>query len=560
MSQSEVTVNHLEPSIHWDSGVLVAIDQRVLPHEYRNLRMETVDELIVAIQELAIRGAPLIGLAGGFGVALSAFRHRLQDGGVDEAAVRAEAARLATARPTAANLAWGVQRALARLAEGPEAVLAESRAMLEEDTEVNLAAARRAADLLDELLPDRPLRVLTHCNTGRLATATTGTALGTILELAARGRVTEVLVDETRPLLQGARLTAWELAQAGIPHRVCVDSAAAFAISQGLIDCVFVGADRIAANGDTANKIGTYSVALAAARTGIPFVVVAPESTWDARLPDGSGIEIEERAAAEVTSIGGVQVAPAGARAYNPAFDVTPADLITAVVSERRVFRPGASAEALGTAIAGFCRTFYDRGWMPGTAGNLSVRSPAVADTMLITQSGLDKGELTWRDMVALNVRTSRPLDPDAPKPSSEAAIHAVVYRRTNAGAVIHVHAPYSTAAAGQAMRNGGTLRVRDLELLKGLGLDDPAAAEIPVVRNHARVSHIADEIDVHLGAYPMAPPAVLIADHGITVWGRDLAEARNRLECLEAICQLLLLDAGSRPADLTSLPEGTLT
>jgi methylthioribose-1-phosphate isomerase len=332
-----------EPSIRWDSGAIIAIDQRVLPHDYRTLRIETVDELITAIRELAVRGAPLIGLAGGLGVALSAHRHRSPDGAVDETAVRSEAARLATARPTAANLVWGVERVLRRLAEGPEAVLAEAQAMIDEDTGANRAAARRAADLLDELLPGRRLRVLTHCNSGRLATATTGTALGAILELHARGRVTEVFADETRPLLQGARLTTWELAEAGVPHRLCVDSAAAFAISRGLVDCVLVGADRIAANGDTANKIGTYAVALAAARAAIPFVVVAPESTWDPGLADGTGIVIEERPAAEVTAFAGTPAAPEGTRAYNPAFDVTPADLITAVVTETRVFRPAAA-------------------------------------------------------------------------------------------------------------------------------------------------------------------------------------------------------------------------
>jgi S-methyl-5-thioribose-1-phosphate isomerase len=329
----------VESSLRWHDGLVVAIDQRALPHEYRLLRLATVDQVIDAIRSLAIRGAPAIGLAGALGVALSAHRHRSATG-VDEVAVRADAARLSRARPTAVNLAWGVRRALGHLAAGPEAVLHEAMTMLAEDAAVNRAAVRRAADLVEALLPERPLRLLTHCNTGRLATAAVGTALGAILELADRGRIEEVLVDETRPLLQGARLTAWELAEAKVPYRLCVDSAAAASMSRGLVDCVLVGADRIAANGDTANKIGTYGIAVAAARHDIPFIVVAPESTWDEDLPDGSGIVIEDRAPEEVTGFAGTAIAPADARVHNPAFDVTPAELITALVSEHGTIRP----------------------------------------------------------------------------------------------------------------------------------------------------------------------------------------------------------------------------
>lgn len=329
-------------TLRWEDDAVAIVDQRALPHELRVLRLRDVDQLIDAIRSLAVRGAPAIGLAGALGVALSAHRHR-RDGAVDDAAVRADARRLADARPTAANLAWGVGRALARLPDGPEAVLAEAAAMLAEDAVVNRAATIRAADLVASLLPDRPLRVLTHCNTGRLAAGSVGTALGAVLALAEAGRLTEVLVGETRPLLQGARLTAWELDTAGVPYRLCVDSAAAAAMSRGLVDCVLLGADRIAANGDVANKIGTYGLAVAAAHHGIPFVVVAPESTWDRGLPDGSGIVIEERTAEEVTAFSGVATAPAGAAAFNPAFDVTPAELVTAIVTEERVYRCGQS-------------------------------------------------------------------------------------------------------------------------------------------------------------------------------------------------------------------------
>jgi methylthioribose-1-phosphate isomerase len=209
---------------------------------------------------------------------------------------------------------------------------------LEEDERINREAAARAADLVLDLCPPRPLRLLTHCNAGALATAGEwGTALGTVFELAARGAVESVVVDETRPLLQGARLTAWELGRAGIPYRICVDSAAAELMRRGLVDCVVVGADRIAANGDVANKIGTYGLAVSAAYHRVPMIVVAPESTVDEELADGDRIVIEERDPGEVRSVHGVLVAPADADAFNPAFDVTPAELLTAVVTERRV-------------------------------------------------------------------------------------------------------------------------------------------------------------------------------------------------------------------------------
>ncbi|MEV4104622.1 S-methyl-5-thioribose-1-phosphate isomerase [Nonomuraea sp. NPDC049649] len=318
-------------SIDWHDGAVVAVDQRALPGEYRLMRLTTVDEVIGAIRTLAVRGAPAIGAAGAFAVALAALATP------DERQVRAEAERIAAARPTAVNLRWAVDRVLRRLPEGADAVLDEALALLTEDEETTRAAASRAAGYVLAVCERRPLRLLTHCNTGRLATVAWGTALGAIRELAAAGHVAEVLAGETRPLLQGARLTAWELAEAGIPHRLCVDSAGPAAIAAGLVDCVLVGADRIAANGDTANKIGTYALAVAAARHGVPFVVVAPESTLDPAIADGRDIVIEERAADEVTGYADRAVAPAGTRVYNPAFDVTPRELITAIVTENTV-------------------------------------------------------------------------------------------------------------------------------------------------------------------------------------------------------------------------------
>ncbi|MBK1786905.1 S-methyl-5-thioribose-1-phosphate isomerase [Prauserella cavernicola] len=319
-------------TIDWTDGAVVIVDQCALPAEHRLLRLETVTELIGAIQRLAVRGAPALGAAGALGVALAARAH---DG--DAGAVRADAERLATARPTAVNLRWGVERALAKLPGGTEAVLAEALTLLDEDVRVNREASGHAARLLLDRCERRPLRLLTHCNTGRLAAVDWGTALGVVRHLHAARQLEYVLADETRPLLQGARLTAWELAQEKIPYRLLPDSAAAAAMARGLVDAVVVGADRIAANGDTANKIGTYAVALAAARHGLPFVVVAPSSTVDGELPDGGAIVLEQRAPEEVTHVAGTLVAPEGAEAFNPAFDVTPVDLITAVVTEHGV-------------------------------------------------------------------------------------------------------------------------------------------------------------------------------------------------------------------------------
>ncbi|MFD6069594.1 S-methyl-5-thioribose-1-phosphate isomerase [Amycolatopsis lurida] len=318
-------------TIDWTGDAVTIIDQTVLPAEYRVLELRTVGELVDAVQRLAVRGAPALGAAGALGVVLAA-----RAGGD----VEAEAHRVAQARPTAVNLSWGVSRALAKLPEGPEAVLAEALAILDEDERINHEASRLAAAVVLEHCERRPLRLLSHCNAGHLATVSWGSALGVVWHLQARGLVESVLVDETRPLLQGARLTAWELAEAGVPYRIQPDAAAAAAMSRGLVDCVLVGADRIAANGDVANKIGTYGLAIAAKHHGVPFVVVAPSSTVDTSMPDGAGIVIEERDPGEVLSFGGTKVAPEGAEVFNPAFDVTPFELVTAVVTEQGVLRP----------------------------------------------------------------------------------------------------------------------------------------------------------------------------------------------------------------------------
>src|SRR5579863_5413334 len=322
----------------WRDGHIEALDQTVLPHQIRTLRIGTVDELVRAITSLAIRGAPVLGAAGALGVALAV--HQGQAEGWDDARRDAEISRIAAARPTAVNLSREVAAVAARIGAGPAAAEAAALAVLEVSAEVSRQISERGAAYLVEACGDRPLRVHTHCNTGALACLGWGTALGVIRALHARGALSQVIVDETRPLLQGARLTCWELGQLGIEHRLACDGAAPFLISQGLADAVVVGADRIAANGDVANKIGTYSLALAAHRAGIPFVVAAPESTIDPSTASGAHIPLELRADEEVTSFQGVRAAPAGTRALNYAFDVTPADLVTAIVTEDRVIRP----------------------------------------------------------------------------------------------------------------------------------------------------------------------------------------------------------------------------
>jgi methylthioribose-1-phosphate isomerase len=321
-------------TIDWVDGEIRLIDQTLLPDRLVVLRVRDVDTLIDAIARLAVRGAPALGVAGAMGVALLASRHP-----ADEAAVRAGATRLRAARPTAVNLAWGVDRALAKLGEGPAAVREEALAVRDEDIAACTAMAVRGADLVRELVARPRVRVMTICNTGALAAVERGTALAVVGELHARGLLEEALPLETRPLLQGARLTAWELQRMGAPFRLLVDGAAASVLARGLADVVLIGADRITANGDTANKVGSFALALAARHAGVPLLVVAPESTVDAATPDGAGIEIEERGADEVTGFRGLRTAPAGTRTLNPAFDVTPASLVTAIVTDRRVIR-----------------------------------------------------------------------------------------------------------------------------------------------------------------------------------------------------------------------------
>jgi methylthioribose-1-phosphate isomerase len=354
------------PALRWldppAGPAIELLDQTRLPAQESVVSCTDVPALVDAIQRLVVRGAPILGVAGAYGVALAALR------GDD---VPAAAAVIAAARPTAVNLGWGAGRALAAyqraLADGVvadsavaagraagRAALAEARAIAAQDAAASAAIA--ASGL--ELVPPGA-RILTHCNTGALVSAGEGTAFAVVLAAHRAGRLAKLWVDETRPLLQGARLTAYEAARAGIEHAVLADGAAASLMAAGQVDLVITGADRIAADGSVANKVGTYSLAVLARHHNVPFIVAAPVSTVDLNTPDGASIPVEQRSPREVTMMAGQQVTPAATAAYNPAFDVTPPSLITAIVTERGVLMPvtAGNLRDLGAGHEQICRS-----------------------------------------------------------------------------------------------------------------------------------------------------------------------------------------------------------
>ncbi len=329
-------------TIEWHNGTVRLIDQRKLPHHLVVEECTDYRQLAAAIKEMHIRGAPAIGVAAAFGLALVA--HHSRASSPDELLRELEEAAsvLGNTRPTAVNLFWALDRILAKahshqgnLASLKEAVIAEALLIAEEDVETNKKMGLHGAKLIKD-----GSNILTHCNTGALATVDYGTALGVIRTAWEQGKRIHVWVDETRPRLQGARLTAWELKQLGIPATLIPDNAAGMLMRQGKVDIVLVGADRIAANGDVANKIGTYNLAVLAHEHGIPFYSVAPTSTIDLSIPSGEHIPIEERDPSEVTHIEGIPIAPEGFPVYNPAFDVTPHRFITGIVTEKGIVYP----------------------------------------------------------------------------------------------------------------------------------------------------------------------------------------------------------------------------
>ncbi len=327
-------------TIQWTDGGVRMIDQTRLPLEEKYVTCRTYEEVADAIRRMVIRGAPAIGVAAAMGVALGAGR---QDGADFEARFEEICSTLAGTRPTAVNLFWAIDRmkkVYASVRGEPverirQRLVEEALLIREDDIEINRAIGRNGAPLV----PDHKT-VLTHCNAGALATAGYGTALGVIRAAIEAGKQVDVFADETRPFLQGARLTVWELRQDGIPTTLITDNMAGHFLKSGRIGCVVVGADRIAANGDVANKVGTYPLSVLAKENGVPFFVAAPISTLDLTLASGDQIPIEQRAASEVTHVFGQAVAPAGVAVENPAFDVTPARYVTAIITERGVARP----------------------------------------------------------------------------------------------------------------------------------------------------------------------------------------------------------------------------
>lgn len=332
------------PTIGWNDDRIVMIDQRKLPGREVYVECRTAKEVARAITTMVIRGAPAIGVAAAMGIALGMRNSRSTGTRQFTVEFNQTCDLMAGTRPTAVNLFWAIARmkqtfgAGALAGESPaelaERLRREADAIHDEDV-----ASCRAMGAFGETVVPTGARILTHCNAGALATAGYGTALGVIRAAAERGKVAQVFADETRPFLQGARLTAWELVRDGIPTTVITDSMAGPLMRQGRLDMVVVGADRIAANGDVANKIGTYTVAMMAQAHDIPFYVAAPLSTIDLETPDGSGIPIEERAAKEITHMAGTAVTPEGASVWNPAFDVTPHSLITGIITERGIAR-----------------------------------------------------------------------------------------------------------------------------------------------------------------------------------------------------------------------------
>ncbi len=342
-------------TVEWDSGAVKMIDQRALPWKLEFVRLETAEAVAESIQNMTVRGAPAIGAAAGFGMALAARASKADAIGALAQDLRKAAELLKAARPTAVNLAWAVDKLLEIAASDEfsnpddlrDVLLQAAKRIADEDVAINKRMAQRGA----ALVPDGAT-ILHHCNTGALATVDYGTALGVVRSAFELGKKIHVLLDETRPRLQGSRLSAWELDRLGVSYDIIPDAAAGYYMGQGEVDIILVGADRIAANGDVANKIGTYQLAIMAQAHGIPFYTVAPTSTIDLALSSGAQIPIEQRDPAEVTTPYGNPIVPAHFKARNPAFDVTPHRYLSGIVTERGIARPPFNA-SLRRAVAG---------------------------------------------------------------------------------------------------------------------------------------------------------------------------------------------------------------
>jgi methylthioribose-1-phosphate isomerase len=579
-----LTVQAVPPPLLWDDDRLLVLDQRRLPAQEQWLCCRTVRDVADAIAGLAVRGAPAIGSAVAFGLALAT--RDIDDGGRLREDFDGASAMLLATRPTAVNL----QRALAGGREVFEAALRAGAG------DVGAAMLRWAQEMVVEQLDvDRRLaehgmtllqagdRALTHCHTGRIATGGLGTAAA-VLEAAHRnGRLAMVWVDETRPLLQGARLTAWELGRAGVPYTLVTDSSAGLLMARGLVDAVFVGADRIAANGDVANKIGTYTVAVLARHHEIPFYVVAPRSTLDPGTACGDDIVLEERDPGEVTAFGATPTAPDDARALNMAFDVTPSDLVSAIVTEVGVLRapydrsigralacagdvadrdptaadqppsrarssaPAGSPSTCAAAeigaplceeLAAVGRLLYARGWLPGTGGNLSAVVGLEPLRLAVTASGVDKGRIAPADLVVVDAAGT--VLAGAGRASNEVALHLAILRaRPDARAVLHTHSTWNTLASLAAAPE---LELTGYEQLKGLaGVRGPDHRErLAILENEQDLALLAGRAEAILRS-SLSSHGLLLRGHGLYTWGSCLAEAQRHVETLEFLLELLV-------------------
>ena len=466
------------PKPIWLEGQQVfMIDQTKLPVELDVIEIRTEEQMWDAIKRLVVRGAPAIGLAGAFGVYLGAAR-KLEQGILTKdnfiAEVHRTGAYLDTSRPTAVNLHWAVTRmdgvAEALVASGEQDVhklvqglLAECEAMLAEDIAACRAIGEYGADLLETIPGFHTM--LTHCNAGALATSMYGTALAPAYIMQERGNNIAVYSDETRPLLQGARLTAWDLSQSGIPVTSICDNMAGVVMAQGKVQAVIVGADRIASNGDTANKIGTYTVAILAKEHGIPFYVAAPLSTVDFAIANGTQIPIEERKEEEIRQFNGRQTVPDDAAVFNPAFDVTPAQYITAIITEKGVAYPpfqqnlaalrhdlpttGSVVYELQQQVAKAAKQMAKDGLASGSFGNVSAASRE-HNLLAITPSGVVYDEMEAEDICIVQLDgTVVEGYTNRYRPSSELPMHCAIYEaRADVNAIVHTHSPYCTAYA----------------------------------------------------------------------------------------------------------------
>ncbi len=565
------------PPLRWEGDSLLVLDQRELPTQEQWLRCDDAERVARAIARLAVRGAPAIGLAAAFGLALAT------RGDDDEHLVadfdRAAELLLAT-RPTAVDLQRALELgrrvfdAARRDARDVGAAMLEfAQKMLVDQHDIDQRLAAHGM----KLMAAAP-RVLTHCHTGSLATGGLGTAAAVLKAAHLGGCLAMVWVGETRPLLQGARLTTWELGRAGVPYTLVTDSSAGMLMARGLVDAVVVGADRIAANGDVANKIGTYSLAVLAQHHDIPFYVVAPRSTFDPATARGADIVLEERAAAEVIAFGGVLTAPDDAPALNMAFDVTPAALVSAIITEVGALRApyersialalarrdddggeGLAVEHVRTAskpsiaqasavtevdtpvaegLAAVGRQLYARGWLPGTGGNLSAviqREPLV---LAVTASGVDKGRLTAADLVLVDVAGD--VVAGAGRPSNEVALHLAILRaRPHARVVLHTHSTWATLAS---LRGPPGLELTGFEQIKGLSdVPDPDHREwLAILENEQHMALLAEAAGAVLRESPTSH-GLLLRGHGLYTWGASLAEAQRHLETFEFLLELIV-------------------